>query len=323
MPTIDLKIPSNSRFHSSLNEIDIALKSILINQMRIADPRNKSGIQGNWADKEEDYLWNEARVFQVDELTTEEIFDTYLLRKNINKEKGTDISYPLLAYMENDIETVFWGTGNRYRQWYLDLPIENSEWEVGDEVVITDMSKYRGLKGKIADLHTHDNQLYCYIDINGEVIKERSENLKYYNVEFNINDIKQLTPDKIANKYKAKSITGTYTATILCDNRDEIQYLRDKFMLRCADGQIWHKFSSPTIKGAENQIFTVFGIPNISKYPLSKDKLKGEGYIYGTAFNINIWSCITDEPLPQSYIEMIRMNLTVEGDGRTNRIIIN
>ena len=91
MPTIDLKIPSNSRFHSSLNEIDIALKSILLNQMRIADPRNKLGIQDQWATKEEDYLWDDSRVFQVDELTTEEIFDTYLLRKNINGEKNTDV----------------------------------------------------------------------------------------------------------------------------------------------------------------------------------------------------------------------------------------
>lgn len=323
MPTIDLKIPSNSRFHSSLNEIDIALKSILLNQMRIADPRNKLGVQDQWATKEEEYLWDDSRVFQVDELTTEEIFDTYLLRKQINKEKGTDISYPLLAYMQEDIETVFWGTGNRYRQWYLDLPIDDSGWEVGDQVVITDMSKYRGLKGEIAVITNHDDQIYCQININGEIIKEQQPNLKYKAVEFSTSSLKQLTPSKVATKYKAKSITGIYNATILCDNRDEIQYIRDKFMLRCADAQIWHKFSSPTINGAENQIFTVFGIPNISKYPLAKDKLKGEGYIYGTAFNINIWSCITDEPLPQSYIEMIRMNLTVEGDGRTNRIIIN
>ena len=42
MPDITLDIPSNTKFHSSLNEIDIAMKSILIEQMRVADPRDKS-----------------------------------------------------------------------------------------------------------------------------------------------------------------------------------------------------------------------------------------------------------------------------------------
>ena len=103
MPIIDLKIPSNSRFHSSLNEIDLAMKQIFLHVMRIADPRDKSGIQDNITEEENNYLWDDSRVFQVDELDTEEIFNTYLLRKKINNTKGVDISYPLLAYLQNDI----------------------------------------------------------------------------------------------------------------------------------------------------------------------------------------------------------------------------
>ena len=44
MPDITLNIPSNSKFHSSLNEIDLAMGAVLLNQMRIADPRNKLGL---------------------------------------------------------------------------------------------------------------------------------------------------------------------------------------------------------------------------------------------------------------------------------------
>ena len=50
MPEITLHIPSNSKFHSSLNEVDLAMREILLNQMRIADPRNKLGIHDIEAD---------------------------------------------------------------------------------------------------------------------------------------------------------------------------------------------------------------------------------------------------------------------------------
>ena len=323
MPDITLNIPSNSKFHSSLNEIDLAMGAVLLNQMRIADPRNKLGLQDVLATEEKnDWLWDYSRVFQVDELTTEEIFNTYLLRKNINKEKGVDVTYPILAYLQNDLETVFWGTGNRFRQWYFDLPTPADSWEVGDSVFITAPAKYRGLQGEIEEVKTEDSQLYCKLSINGQIITNTLPNFKKEEMWFKIEDLRQIG-DKTPSTYKAKSVKGTYTAVILCDNRDELQYLRDKFILRCADGQIWHKYASPSINGAENQLFTVFDIPNIERYPASQDKLKGEGYIYGSAFKINYWGCLTDTPLPQSLIETIRMNIHVEGDGRTNRIVIS
>lgn len=323
MPDITLNIPQNSKFRSSLNEIDLAMGAILLNQMRLADPRNKLGIQDVTASVEKnDWLWDESRIFQVDELTTEEIFDTYLLRKKINDEKGVDISYPILAFIQNDIDTVFWGTGNRYRQWYFDLPTPIDSWEVGDTVFITAPLKYRGLQGELASIEKTSSGTFCTIKINEKLIETIIPGKKTTPVKFNIDDLRP-TGDKVPSTYKAKSITGTYTAVILCDTRDELQYIRDKFILRCADAQIWHKYKSPTLGGAENQLFTVFEIPNIDRYPASKDKLKGEGYIYGSAFKINIWGCITDTPLPQSLIETIRMNIHVEGDGRSNRIVIN
>lgn len=321
MPTIDLKIPTNSRFHSSLNEIDLAIGSVLLNQMRIADPRKKGGDQNDIVTDDENWLWDESRVFQVDELTTEEIFDTYLLRKNINKEKNVDVNYPLLAYLQNDIETAFWGTGNRYKQWYFDIPINEDTWEEGDTVIIATDDHLRGTEAQIFKIH-REVGLSFEIAINGEVVKQREKNLKIYPRLFSADDLRP-TGKKVPSVYKAKAITGTYTAVVLCKTRDEAQYIRDKFILRCADAQIWHKYSSPTINGAENQIFTVFGIPNINRYPTSKDKLKGEGYIYGTAFNVNVWGCLTDAPLPQHYIEMIRMNIHVEREDRVSRIVIS
>lgn len=320
MPDITLNIPNNSKFHSSLNEIDLAMGAILLNQMRIADPRNKLALQNIEADeKKNDWLWDYSRVFQVDELTTEEIFDTYLLRKNINNEKGTDVKFPLLAYMQNDIETVFWGTGNRFRQFYFDLPIDEGTWEIGDTVFIVAPDKYRGLQAEISDIKSENSNLFCTLSINNAPIIDKNTNQPY---KFTTENLRP-TGDKIPSRFKAKSITGTYTAVILCDNKDELQYIRDHFILRCSDAQIWHKFKSPTIKNAENQIFTVFEIPNIERYPDASNKLKGQGYIYGSAFKINYWTCLTDTPLPQSLIETIRMNLTVEGDGRTNRIVIS
>lgn len=325
MPDINLNIPQNSRFHSSLNEIDLAVKQILLSVMRTADPRDISREQDNTTTKESEYLWDETRVFQVDDLDTTEIFNTYLLRKKINATKGTDISYPILAYVQKDIDTVFWGTGNRYRQWYLDIPINSTEVETGDDVIIAEYGEYFGLKGKIGELKRSSNEnRYFSVNVNDRPITyvdqlSHKKEVKY----FSLDDLRIVNPDKIPQKFKAKAITGTYMAVVLCDTKDEAQYLRDKFILRCSDAKIWWKYSSPTIKGSENQLFTVFGIPNLDRYPSSEDKLQGSGYIYGIAFEINYWGCLTDEPLPAGYIETIRMNMTVENVNGVNRIVIN
>lgn len=312
-----LMIPDNTKFNSSLNEIDIAMKSILLSQARITDPRN---TLREWEEDEDnpavgDWLWDESRVFQVDELEIEEIFNTYLLRKNVNKSKSVDISYPLLAYHQEDIETAFWGTGNRYKQWYFDLPADEDAWEVGDEVYITQRTKYFGKRATIVKYDKYAEA--CILAIGGETLK----NDKKEPILFPILELKA-TGDKLPNKYKAKSITGKYGVTVLFDNKDEAQYFRDHFILRCCDANIWFRFYSPTIKNNENQIFTVFGIPNINKYPVSKEKIHGKGFIYGVTFVVDIWTMLADKPLPQGIIEQIRMNLHVEGDGRVNRIVI-
>ena len=67
----------------------------------------------------------------------------------------------------------------------------------------------------------------------------------------------------------------------------------------------------------------MFGIPNLERYPTSTDRLKGKGYIYGVAFSINYWACLADEPLPEGYIETIRMNLKVDNYDKVNRIVIS
>ena len=324
MPDIVLDIPSNSRFHSSLNEIDIAMKSILLHQIRIADPRNKSREQNNIAKEENEFLWDKSRVFFVDDLTTEEIFDTYLLRKNVNNQKDVDISYPILAYTQEDIESVFWGTGNRDAQWEFEIPYSPKDLKIGQEIIIKTFDKYRGMSGTIADIKQENDIFLFSVSKNGRILSTdpfEPANSKT-TIWFTEDQIKPIN-DGNTSIFKGKAITGKYSAVILADNRDEIQYIRDKLMLRVWDAKIWWKYASPTILNNENQIFTVFDIPNIEKYPKSAEKLKDHGYIYGTAFNINIWACITDEPLPTALIETIRMNLTVKNDGRTNRIIIN
>ena len=323
MSEIELHIPDNSLYHSSLNEIDLAMREIYLREMRRADPRNKLREQDILAnEKKNDWLWDYSRVFQVDELTTEEIFDTYLLRKKINKENNVDVSYPILAYTEGNIDTLFWNTGQRHQQWYLETESLPIDWKIGNIVGILEPQKYRGLTAKIETIEETIAGKFCTLSINDKIIKEQNKNLKYYDVKFNIKDLKLLN-ENAPEIFHAKPITGTYKAIILVDNRDEAQYIRDKFMLRCSSHEIWHRFKSPTIKNSENQVFTVFGIPNLERYPASKDKIKGEGYIYGIGFETTIWSCITDEPLPSNYIEMIRMNLHVEKDGPVNRIIIN
>lgn len=317
MPKITLDIPSNTRFSSSLNEIDIGMKSILINVMRKADPRNKLQKQNKIAEKEEDYLWDKTRVFQVDDLTIEEIFDTYLLRKNINGLKGTDISYPLLAYKQDDISTVFWGTGNRYHQHFIETdPVDN--WEVDDEVAVVKEGKYRGLRGIISSIK---DDKYT-VAINGKDIEEKI-GYQIIKIWFSKNELRMLSEDKRPGTYKAKGITTKYQCVVLADNRDEIQYIRDHFILRVADSNVWWTYNSPTINNSENQIFTVFGIPNIEKYPTSDDKLKKSGYIYGTSFVVDTWAALTDKPLTAGFIEGVRLSLTVEPDGRSNRIIID
>lgn len=327
MPVITLNIPANSRFHSSMNEIDLVMRQILLTTIRTADPRDFTKEQKNTTTIEKDYLWDESRVFQVDELDTNEIFNTYLLRKKINNLKGVDVSYPLLGFVQKDVNTVFWGAGkrNRYRQWFFDVPTEVEDVEKGDNVVIAEKGPYFGLRGTINDFKVNANNVPTFsINVNNTPVKEMNrlthkEEVRY----FALDNIRFTDPDKVSQRFKAKAITGSYMAVILCDTKDEAQYIRDKFILRCLDSKVWWKYKSPTINNAENQLFTIFGIPNLDRYPNSDNKLKGTGYIYGVAFEINYWGCLTDEPLPAGYIETIRMNVHVENVDGINRIVVN
>ena len=324
MPEITLDIPKGSRFNCSLNEIDMAMKEIFIERMRVADPRDISREQNSLGETNDKWLWDKTRVFQVDELTTEEIFDTYLLRKNINGEKNTDISYPLLGYVQNDVKSVYWGVGNRITEYEFVLPADPLDWAVGSSVVIKTYDKYRGYTGKIAETKIVNGTIYCTVEVNGKVITKQpfdrvNDNTKVW---FTTEQLR-LTEEKTTQTFKGKAITTTYTATVLTDNRDELQYIRDRLMLRVWDTRIWWKYKSPTIDMHENQIFTVFGIPNIERFPSSEDKLKGQGFIYATSFTVSVWAAITDEPIPEQMIESIHMHLKVENDGRVNRIVIN
>jgi hypothetical protein len=318
MTKIKLDVPANSRFKSSLNEHDMAIKAILINQMRLADPRSKLGKPDSIANNEQDYLWDKTRIFQVDNLDIEDIFDTYLLRKEINNLKGTDVTYPLLAYKEENIETVFWGTGNRIHQHYIETEVNKDVWKVGDSVVVVSPEKYRGFKGTLDSITSEGYT----VRMGQDLIYDRI-GTKLVPHLFSIDDLKQAEEKNMPKQFKAKGITTKYSGVILADNRDEIQYIRDHYMLRIADSHIWWEYDSPVLGNSVNNIFTVFGIPNIEKYTTAKDKLNGKGYVYGTAFTINTWAVLTDTPLPTSYIDSIRMSITVEPDGRDNRIVIN
>lgn len=315
MPDITLHLPSNSRFQSSMNEIDAAMKEIFLTEMRLADPRDKShkqishGSESNW-------LWEPDRVFQVDEMTTEDIFETWLLRHS-QVNKNIDVTYPLLAYKQNDIKDVFWGTGNRYRQHFILSTPENMLPEVGDEVVIVDRSDRRlfGIKGKVAEV-LDGRYILSYLT-SDDKIKSPDGKPK----QFLLEDLRQLGV-KAPVEYKAKGITGTYSAVVLVDNRDEAQYLRDHFILRCNDANIWFTYKSAVINDIENQIYTVFEIPTLERYPSATDRLKGQGYIYGVGFDVNIWAALTDTPLPPNIIEMIRLSIKEEAEERFRRYII-
>ena len=316
MPDIKLQIPNNSRFSSSLNEIDLAMHEVFLTEARIADPRDKShkqisqGSDLNW-------LWEPDRVFQVDEMTTEDIFDTWLLRNSKNN-KNVDVTYPLLAYKQNDIKEVFWGTGNRYRQHHIMVTPENALPEIGDEAVIVDRSDrvLFGTKGKIAEITNTNGYILSHLT-SDEKIKGKDGKPKVFQYE----DLR-LLGDKAPIEYKAKGITGTYSAVILVDNRDEAQYIRDHFILRCNDANIWFTYDSPVIQNTENQIYTVFEIPTLERYPSATGKLKEKGYIYGVGWDVNIWAALTDTPLPAEMIEMIRLSIKEEAEERFRRYII-
>lgn len=321
MPTINLNIPTNSRFHSSLNEVDLAVREALIHCMRKADPRDKSGKQDNIAKNENEFLWDHSRVFLTDDLNTKEIMDTFLLRKKINNEENTDFSFPVLAFKEQSIETVFWGTGNRYAQNYIEIPSETKDFEIGDEVIIKRHGPYFSQTATIQNITTSLTEQLYNLSINGKIIQERLPNLKYKNIDFHQQDLKLAGP-KIAKVYKAKGIKSTYECAILTDNKDELQYIRDRYLLKIADSNIWFIYYSPTIN-SNNQIYTVFEIPNIDKYPSNEDRLNGEGWIYGSAFKINVWAALTDEPIDANYIEQIRLTIEDEAKSFYNRHIIS
>ena len=215
------------------------------------------------------------------------------------------------------LKTVFWGTGNRYRQHRILSTPENIRPELGDEVVIVDRSnsKLFGLKCRIAAIKD-TGYILSYLT-SDEKIKDDQGKPKIFILE----NLRQLGA-KAPVEYKAKGITGTYSAVILVDNRDEAQYIRDHFILRCNDANIWFTYESAVINNIENQIYTVFEIPTLERYPSATDRLKGSGYIYGVGIDVNIWAALTDIPLPSEMIEMIRFSIKEEAEERFRRYII-
>ncbi len=312
MAVISLNSPKPSKFSSSLNEIDLAFNEVMLNQMRIADPRDKTG-KPDTVGGGDNWLWSRDRVFQVDEFTTEEVFNTWVIR---NSKKAVDVSYPLLGFVQKDIETVNWGKGNRISQWKIDLHVEPVEWKVGDVVVIVSPNQLKGVRGTIASINMITGT--CTLKVGGTLCVDSSKTA----IAFPFDSLRAVGIST-QKQFKAKAITLKYDTVVLVDNRDEAQYLRDKFILRCADGQIWHEYESPVIEGAENQIYTVFGIPNLDRYPIGAGKLKGEGFIYGVTFSTDVWAALTDEPLPSSIIESIRMSVKYDTDGPTRRFVIS
>ena len=317
MPDIKLTIPKNSRFSSSLNEIDLAMREIFLTEMRLADPRDKTHKQLSVTDQDPSFLWERDRVFQVDEMTTEDVFDTWLLRYS-QTNKNVDVTYPLLAYKQNDINDVFWGTGNRYKQWEITVPRPNCDIEIGDVVVIKDRSNkvLFGTRAIVKNI-VEDGYILTY-ESSDRVIKDT----KNKPIVFSKEVLGQMG-NKLPITFKAKAMTGSYSAVVLVDNRDEAQYIRDHLILRCNDANIWFRYESPTIEGAENQIYTIFKVPTLERYPTNNDRLKGKGYIYGVGWDVDIWAALTDTPLPANIIEMIRMNLKIKNEERYQKIIIN
>lgn len=316
MPDITLNIPNNSRFSSSLNEIDLAMREVFLTEMRIADPRDKTHKQLSVTDQDPSFLWERDRVFQVDDMTTEDVFDTWLLRNSQNN-KNIDVTYPLLAYKQNDIKDVFWGTGNRYKQWEITVPRPNCDIEIGDIVVIKDRSSkiLFGTRARVENI-IEGSYILSY-ENTGKIIKD-----KYNKPILFIKELLGQLGDKLPITFKAKAMTGSYSAVVLVDNRDEAQYIRDHLILRCNDANIWFKYKSPTIENVENQIYTIFKVPTLERYPDHSERLKGKGYIYGVGWDVDMWAALTDTPLPTEIIEMIRMNLKIKNEERYQKVII-
>lgn len=289
------KVKGIQDIDSSLNEIDIEMSNIMRKLMRHADPRC---IEKN----PEKPLWTDDRVLLVDELETKEIFNAYLIS---NDKKKVDVTYPICAIHPNDIDEVFYGTGNRIGQWEFLVDQPEDEFQKGKTAYII-RGTSKGIKGTIESV----NDDKVTLNVNGTIIEEDIINCRV---------VSSTSP----YTFKAKQIQTTYEIAILVDNKKEARYLQDKFILRCADGHIWHPFKSSLLNGTESYIFTVFGIPNLSRYPSSDDKLTGSGYIYGISFSVDVWAILADEPLPTSIIEQIRLNIHVADEVRVNKITIN
>lgn len=289
------KVKGIEDIDSSLNEIDIEMSNIMRKLMRHADPRC---IKKN----PKHPLWTDDRVILVDELETQEIFNAYLIS---NDKKKIDITYPICAIHPNDIDEVFYGTGNRIGQWDFLVDQKPDDFKVGETAYII-RGKEKGIKGIVESIEDPNITL----NVNGTLVSEEITNCKP-------------ASSKGSFTFRAKQIQTTYDIAILVDNKKEARYLQDKFILRCADGHIWHPFKSKLLDGTESYIFTVFGIPNLNRYPSSDDKLTGSGYIYGISFDVDVWAILADEPLPTSIIEQIRLNIHVADEIRVNKITIN
>ena len=285
------------KIQSSLNEIDVEMGNILLKEMKIADTRT--------IEKTQTPLWDSDNVILVDELEIEEIFRAWLIK---NSKKKIDVQYPILAYAPNDIDEVFYGTGNRVQQWEFVTETKDESWEVGDLVWVID-GFYRGDQGTIKEINPEKKT--AMVNMGGDNV-----------YEFPFDQLRP-TGEKLPQRFKAKQIITSYDSVILCEQKQEARYFMNNFILRCADGQIWHPFNSDILNGSELHIFTVFGIPNMKKYPTSDAKLKGAGYIYGVSFRTQVWAYLTDFPVPNGFIEQIRENIHVETDGLVQKIVIN
>ncbi len=214
---------------STLNEVDNAMKDVILRLMSFIDKRR---------DESEEQLWTSDKIFMTPTQEIDDIYSSYQLKT------GNNFTVPVIAYTpSSSLVTVDHAMGNRMNVAAISVV-------------------------KVVD---------------GEQVPVGYSRLKHFE--------------------------SSYKVSIWDSDYKSMRYYQDKIALKGVDNEFYTEYESEILKGYNLPFTYLVGLPVINTIPSASTKLSGSGFLYALGFEIKVWGILADEPVPESKIEQINMDL--------------
>lgn len=216
---------------STLNEVDNAMKEVILKLMTFIDNRR---------DESEEPIWTEDKIFMTPTQDIDDIYSSYQLKT------GDNFTVPVIAYTPSPtLTTVDHTYGNRMN------------------VAAISISK----------------------TVNGEKIPLGYSRLKHFE--------------------------SSYKVTVWDSDYKSMRFYQDKIALKGVDNEFYTEYESEILRGYKLPFTYLVGLPVINTIPNASTKIGGSGFLYALGFEIKVWGILADEPVDESKILQINMDLVL------------